>query len=115
MRRAPLGADRSHRRYWWGLAGRRGLVLTEDADGCVGFVTAAAQLDEIAAVLDVRGAREAGLQAALEKVRRRALERARAVRVLLCHCHADPGPVAQLGVSNSTGKHRSDAPRWRGV
>jgi hypothetical protein len=83
VRRAPLGADRSHRRYWWGLAGRRGLVLTEDADGCVGFVTAAAQLDEIAAVLDVRGAREAGLQAALEKVRRRAPGRPRPLTLKL--------------------------------
>ena len=68
VRRAPLGADRAHRRYWWGLAGRRGVVLTEDAAGCVGFLTAAAQLDGIAAVLDARGCREAGLQAALEKV-----------------------------------------------
>ena len=68
VRRAPLGADRAHRRYWWGLAGRRGVVLTEDAAGRVGFLTAASQLDGIAAVLDARGCREAGLQAALEKV-----------------------------------------------
>ncbi len=29
-RRAPLGADRQHRRYWWGLAGHRASVWVED-------------------------------------------------------------------------------------
>lgn len=37
-RRAPLGADRHHRRYWWGLAGHRPAVYVEDGEvgGCWG-------------------------------------------------------------------------------
>ena len=32
VRRVPLGADRHHRRYWWGLAGQRPVVWVEDAE-----------------------------------------------------------------------------------
>ena len=32
VRRLPLGSDRHHRRYWWGLAGHRGEVWVEDAE-----------------------------------------------------------------------------------
>lgn len=32
VRRVPLGTDRHHRRYWWGLAGHRPVVWVEDAE-----------------------------------------------------------------------------------
>lgn len=30
MRAEPLGYDRHYRRYWWGLAGRRDVVMVEE-------------------------------------------------------------------------------------
>lgn len=70
MRRNPLGWDRAHRRYWWGLAGERRCIYTEDAAGRIGLMTAPEHLDALTAALDARGAREAGLLASCEKVRR---------------------------------------------
>lgn len=32
VRRGPLGTDRHHRCYWWGLAGHRSVVWVEDAE-----------------------------------------------------------------------------------
>lgn len=68
VRRAPLGWDRAHRRYWWGLAGERACIYTEDGDGRIGCMTAPDQLSALMAVLDSRGLREAGLLASCEKV-----------------------------------------------
>ncbi len=69
VRRAPLGWDRAHRRYWWGLAGERACIYTEDGEGRIGRMTAPDQLAALMAVLDTRGCREAGLLASCEKVR----------------------------------------------
>eukprot|EP00983_Pelagomonas_calceolata_P113558 1160000-Pelagomonas_calceolata.AAC.11 len=33
VRRSPLGSDRYHRRYWWDVAGCKGAVLVEAAEG----------------------------------------------------------------------------------
>lgn len=68
VRRAPLGWDRAHRRYWWGLAGERACIYTEDGDGRISRMTAPDQLSALMAVLDSRGLREAGLLASCEKV-----------------------------------------------
>ncbi|BDA46316.1 probable Bromodomain adjacent to zinc finger domain protein 1A at N-terminal half [Coccomyxa sp. Obi] len=67
VRRAPLGWDRAHRRYWWGLAGERACIYTEDGAGRIGLMTAPDQLQALMAVLDSRGCREAGLLASCEK------------------------------------------------
>lgn len=69
VRRAPLGWDRAHRRYWWGLAGERACIYTEDGAGRIGLMTGPDQLQALMAVLDARGCREAGLLASCEKVR----------------------------------------------
>ncbi|KAL4440713.1 hypothetical protein ABPG77_000422 [Micractinium sp. CCAP 211/92] len=66
-RRAPLGADRQHRRYWWGLAGHRASVWVEDLQGRWGSVSTLAELDALVASLDRRGVRELALAEAIEK------------------------------------------------
>lgn len=57
-RRMPIGIDRYHRRYWWGLSGVRSHILVEDTDEFVAFVTSEAALNELLQSLDVRGQRE---------------------------------------------------------
>ncbi|EFN58898.1 expressed protein [Chlorella variabilis] len=66
-RRAPLGADRHHRRYWWGLAGHRPAVYVEDGEGRWGSVSSLAELDALVGSLDRRGIREMALAEAIEK------------------------------------------------
>jgi hypothetical protein len=68
VRRNPLGWDRKHRRYWWGLAGERSVIYLEDGDGRIGLLTHPSQLDALLEVLDARGLRESGLLASCEKV-----------------------------------------------
>lgn len=70
MRRNPLGWDRKHRRYWWGLAGERSVIYLEDGNGRFGVINQPAQLDALLEVLDARGIREANLLASCEKVKR---------------------------------------------
>ncbi len=74
IRRAPLGLDRSHRAYWWGLAGHKeALLVSRQGDGHShaewGVVGEAEELEALLEGLDVRGVREKDLKAALEKVR----------------------------------------------
>jgi hypothetical protein len=81
VRRAPLGADRHGRRYWWGLAGHREVLLVEEgvADG-EGVARSAAAVEPrwgeyatveaaaaLLASLERRGVRELALAGALEK------------------------------------------------
>ncbi|KAL4457501.1 hypothetical protein ABPG75_012366 [Micractinium tetrahymenae] len=66
-RRAPLGADRHHRRYWWGLAGHRALVWVEDMEGRWGSISSLTELDALLASLDRRGVRELALAESFEK------------------------------------------------
>jgi hypothetical protein len=81
VRRAPLGADRHGRRYWWGLAGHREALLVEEgvADG-EGVARSAAAVEPrwgeyatveaaaaLLASLERRGVREVALAGALEK------------------------------------------------
>lgn len=68
VRRLPLGCDRKHRRYWWGLAGNRTALFVQDAsDGSWGAFKSPEELDGLMDALDKRGVREAGLLEALEK------------------------------------------------
>jgi hypothetical protein len=76
VRRTPLGADRAHRRYWWGLGGERGCILAEEEGGRIGRLEHPEQLDAVLDALDGRGVREAGLQAQCEKVRQKTKHRA---------------------------------------
>ncbi len=69
VRRNPLGMDRHHRCYWWGLGGERNLIYVQDNDR-VAPLTRPAQLDALYEVLDRRGIREAGLAQGIERVRR---------------------------------------------
>eukprot|EP00798_Chlamydomonas_sp_ICE-L_P032210 gene32210-16767_t len=68
QRRAPLGSDRHHRRYWWGLAGQRSSLLVEDAEGRWLCIDTLAQVDELMAGLDTRGVRERDLKRALDSI-----------------------------------------------
>jgi hypothetical protein len=54
IRRAPLGIDRHHRRYWWGLAGLKSLVLVEHSDGVWSAIATPEQLDALIYSLDTR-------------------------------------------------------------
>ncbi|KFM24030.1 DDT domain-containing protein [Auxenochlorella protothecoides] len=64
LRRSPLGLDRHHRSYWYGLAGLRSCLMVQDAEGCWGCLT---DLDTLLSGLDARGLREGGLLACLQK------------------------------------------------
>ncbi|KIZ03897.1 hypothetical protein MNEG_4059 [Monoraphidium neglectum] len=85
VRRAPLGADRHHRAFWWGLGGHGAALLSGGGGaggggGIEGALAAGAGAEEawlavdtpdiaerLPAALDVRGAREKELRATLEK------------------------------------------------
>ncbi len=58
----PIGIDRYHRRYWWGLGGAKSDILVEDTDEFVALVTSKDALTELLESLDVRGEREERLQ-----------------------------------------------------
>lgn len=68
IRREPLGWDRKHRCYWWGVAGERRLVYVQDWSGHMGVLATPEQLDALMDALEPRGVREHGLQGSLEKV-----------------------------------------------
>ena len=68
IRREPLGWDRKHRCYWWGVAGERGAVYVQDWNGHMGALSTPEQLDALMDALEPRGVREHGLQGSLEKV-----------------------------------------------
>ncbi|KAK9817866.1 hypothetical protein WJX72_003391 [[Myrmecia] bisecta] len=67
VRRAPLGLDRHHRKYWWGMAGYRALVYVEDEAGLWGSWSQPGEVEAVMAVLDKRGIRESALLDALGK------------------------------------------------
>ena len=68
IRVAPLGEDRSRRRYWWPLGGVTGCLFVETpSEGTWAAITRKEDLDALIAALDVRGARECALKAALSK------------------------------------------------
>lgn len=75
VRHNPIGLDRYHRRYWWGLAGERGVLFVEegndgeDASWSVAQLTSPPQLDALLTALDRDGIREAALAQNLEDVR----------------------------------------------
>ena len=69
IRREPLGWDRQHRCYWWGVAGERRVIHVQVWDGRIGALSTPEQLDALMDALEPRGVREHGLQASLEKVR----------------------------------------------
>lgn len=100
MRRAPLGLDRHHRRYWYGVAGQRSLLYVEDADGKWGALRTPEQLDALLAALDKRGVRESALHAALEKV---ACAFISCVRIASIACmHGVPGQCCWQQNANSS-------------
>ena len=68
IRREPLGWDRQHRCYWWGVAGERTVIHVQVWDGRIGALSTPEQLDALMDALEPRGVREHGLQASLEKV-----------------------------------------------
>ena len=68
IRREPLGWDRKHRCYWWGVAGERTVVYVQDWNGHMGALSTPEELDALMDALEPRGVREHGLQSALEKV-----------------------------------------------
>lgn len=68
IRRVPLGTDRHHRRYWWGLAGQRAAIYIEKPEGEWTVLSSASELDALMTALEKRGIRELALHAALEKV-----------------------------------------------
>ncbi|DBA92727.1 TPA: hypothetical protein ACH3X1_002933 [Trebouxia sp. C0004] len=67
VRRNPLGMDRHHRYYWWGVAGQRGVIYVEDFAGRMGVMTQIEDLEAVAAALDRRGVRELALSIAIDK------------------------------------------------
>ncbi|DBB13479.1 TPA: hypothetical protein ACH3X3_000533 [Trebouxia sp. C0006] len=67
VRRNPLGMDRHHRCYWWGVAGQRGVIYVEDFAGRMGVMTQIEDLEAVAAALDRRGVRELALSTAIDK------------------------------------------------
>ena len=69
IRAKPLGEDRQHRRYWWGLGGQRGCLFVEDSDPrLMGAWNSMSEVDALIAALDRRGVRELGLLTELNKV-----------------------------------------------
>ncbi|CAK0750991.1 hypothetical protein CVIRNUC_002033 [Coccomyxa viridis] len=68
IRREPLGWDRKHRCYWWGVAGERTVVYVQDWNGHMGALSTPEELDALMDALEPRGVREHGLQSALEKM-----------------------------------------------
>ena len=68
IRREPLGWDRKHRCYWWGVAGERAVIYVQDWNGHMGAMSTPEELDALMDALEPRGVREHGLQSALEKV-----------------------------------------------
>ncbi len=54
IRHGPIGLDRHHRRYYWGMGGLRSVVLCEAAEGVWSAITAPQQLDMLIASLDPR-------------------------------------------------------------
>ena len=68
VRRSPLGLDRAHRKYWWGVAGERAGIWVESGPGVLGLLAGQAELDTLLTELDVRGVRELGLHEVLQKV-----------------------------------------------
>ncbi|KAL6759908.1 hypothetical protein V8C86DRAFT_3024616 [Haematococcus lacustris] len=76
LRHPPLGLDRHHRRYWWGVGGLVGCLLVEGPAGpegagqagvLLGHVTSMEAVEELVASLDVRGIREQELKRNLDK------------------------------------------------
>ncbi|PSC69056.1 DDT domain-containing protein [Micractinium conductrix] len=67
VRRGPLGTDRHHRCYWWGLAGHRSVVWVEDAEGRWGSFSSTAELDALLVSLNRRGVRELDLAETIER------------------------------------------------
>ena len=67
VRRSALGADRHHRRYWWGLAGHRPALMVEDAEGQWATLSTVEEVEALMQSLDGRGVREAALAAALAR------------------------------------------------
>jgi len=66
VRRAALGSDRHHRRYW--ILPKRAVIYVEDEEfGRWGVISTVAQLDELLKSLDRRGLREVALAKAFEK------------------------------------------------
>ncbi|GIM09378.1 hypothetical protein Vretimale_13247, partial [Volvox reticuliferus] len=83
IRRAPLGSDRHHRRYWWGLAGLKSLLLVEHRDGVWSAISTPEQLEAVIYSLDPRGIRESELRKAMERVQPSILAAMAKVRGLL--------------------------------
>ena len=55
VRPCPLGLDRKHRRYWWGVGGVRGCVSVEgEHEGEWHRIDCPEQLEQLAASLDTR-------------------------------------------------------------
>ena len=56
--RTPIGLDRYHRRYWWGLGGTKSDILMEDTHEFIALITSERELDELLQCLDVRERQE---------------------------------------------------------
>lgn len=67
LRRIPMGEDRYHRRYWWGLASHRPALYVEDMEGRWGVYSTLEDISHLMASLERRGVRELALAQTLEK------------------------------------------------
>lgn len=70
MRREPLGLDRKHRRYWWGLGGIKDEILVEDSNSDrIALITTEHGIESLISSLDTRGIREKSLYAAISTIK----------------------------------------------
>jgi hypothetical protein len=67
VRVKPLGQDRHHRTYWWGVGGVKAAVYVEDAGGMWGVLSTYKEVDALVDALHHWGDRERALKHALAR------------------------------------------------
>lgn len=69
IRRDPLGFDRHHRRYWYGVGGYKAGILVEGPNGKLACIQTEKELDNLLYSLDCRGVREKKLSEELKSIK----------------------------------------------
>ncbi|KAI8112813.1 hypothetical protein M9434_004133 [Picochlorum sp. BPE23] len=69
IRRDPLGFDRHHRRYWYGVGGYKSGILVEGSNGKLACIQTEQDLDSLLSSLDSRGVREKKLSEELKSIK----------------------------------------------